>query len=102
MDDRTRLSRSIYLSVAGFLAFQTLLFFGFHRAYRFSGGYFRLSLFKIGRAHVLNPVTEYEIVCRLMLEKKKRRQKTKRQPKRKRTKKRRREKRRERGEEEKV
>lgn len=45
MDDRTRLSRSIYLSVAGFLAFQTLLFFGFHRAYRFSGGYFRLFLF---------------------------------------------------------
>lgn len=45
MDDRTRLSRSIYLSVAGFFAFQTLLFFGFHRAYRFSGDYFRLFLF---------------------------------------------------------
>ncbi len=44
MDDRTRLSRSIYLSVTGFFAFQVLLFLIFHRAYRMSGAYFRLFL----------------------------------------------------------
>ncbi len=45
MEDRTRLSRSIYLSVAGFFAFQALLFLVFFRAYRFSDGYIRLFLF---------------------------------------------------------
>ena len=45
MEERARLSRSIYLSVTGFLAFQTLLFLCFYRVYRFSGGYLRLFLF---------------------------------------------------------
>lgn len=45
MDDRARLSRSIYLSVTGFFAFQVLLFLSFHRAYRMSGAYFGLFLF---------------------------------------------------------
>lgn len=44
MDDRARLSRSIYLSVTGFLAFQILLFLIFFRAYRMSGSYLRLFL----------------------------------------------------------
>jgi phosphatidylglycerophosphate synthase len=44
MDDRARLSRSIYLSVTGFLAFQILLFLIFFRAYHMSGSYLRLFL----------------------------------------------------------
>lgn len=44
MDDRTRLSRSIYLSVTGFFAFQVLLFLLFFRAYRMTGSYLRLFL----------------------------------------------------------
>ncbi len=44
MDDRARLSRSIYLSVTGFFAFQILLFLIFFRAYRMSGSYLRLFL----------------------------------------------------------
>ena len=45
MDDRARLSRSIYLSVIGYLAFQILLFLGFTRVYRLSFGYVKLFLF---------------------------------------------------------
>lgn len=52
MDDRARLSRSIYLSVAGFFAFQALLFLIFFRVYRFSGGYIRLFLFTTAVFHL--------------------------------------------------
>ncbi|NLJ46398.1 MAG: hypothetical protein GX430_07540 [Treponema sp.] len=44
MNDRTRLSRSIYLSVSGFLVFQVLLFLAFFLAYRMNGSYLRLFL----------------------------------------------------------
>lgn len=45
MDDRARLSRSIYVSVGGFLSFQVVLFLCFTRAFRLSFGYVRLFLF---------------------------------------------------------
>jgi phosphatidylglycerophosphate synthase len=45
MTDRARLSRSIYLSVAGFLVFQTVLFLCFARGFHFAAGYVKLFFF---------------------------------------------------------
>lgn len=51
MEDRARLSRSIYFSVAGFLVSQTILFLCFARAYKFKQGYSLLFFFTAAFFH---------------------------------------------------
>ncbi len=52
MDDKARLSRSIYLSVTAFFALQVVLFLCFTRAYRFTFGYVKLFLFTTAVFHL--------------------------------------------------
>lgn len=52
MEESAKLSRSIYASVAGFLALQVLLFMAFHRAFRFGAGYLGLFLFTTTLFHL--------------------------------------------------